>query len=92
MNKIDVCLQKLAIGNQKCDSANDDDDDDDDDGDIILCFAGDTKRKAYMFSTFIFLPFYGGEWNEGHDRLSLNMKHQPIEHYASYLNDTQSCV
>ena len=47
-NEIDVSLQKLSIGNKKCDNANDDDDDaDDDDGDMIPmcrpCLTGDTK-------------------------------------------------
>ena len=55
LNEIDASLQKLLIGNQKCDTGNSDDDDDDADGVMIPkcrpCFASDTK-----ISTSIFIP------------------------------------
>ena len=44
MNEIDAFLQKILIGNQKCDTV----DDNDADGDMIPmcppCFAGNTKK------------------------------------------------
>ena len=56
MNAIDASLQMLSVENQKCDDTNDDDDDDaaaDDDGDMIPCFAGDTKERHIQFCLFM---------------------------------------